>query len=177
MTLSSASRLLSKAGNLQDFSLPPSPETLGKLVWTYFPFSTLPAPCSIVWCRFPYVEDVDLPGPKKRPCIVKRASADQDGNPWVHIAYGTTKRVFLTDLDNFTVSNVAEMDACGLWCATRFRLDRVALVPWANEFFADAPGRTSPVMGRLSEHGVTLLRYQASLIAKRDLERQGNLDV
>jgi hypothetical protein len=125
----------------------------------------------------PYVEDVDKPGPKPRPAIVKRASADQDGNPWVHVAYGTTQKVFLGGLDNFTVSNVAEMDACGLWCATRFRLDRVALVPWADEFFRDAPGRTSPVLGRLSEHGVALLRFQAGMIAKRDAARQPSLDL
>ncbi len=69
------------------------------------------------------------------------------------------------------------MDACGLWCATRFRLDRVALVPWADEFFADAPNRKSPVMGRLSEHGVALLRYQSALLQKRAEERQGRFDV
>ncbi|MCP4025711.1 MAG: hypothetical protein GY736_05280 [Sphingomonas sp.] len=108
---------------------------------------------------------------------MKRASADQDGNPWVHIAYGTTQHVFRGGWDNFTVSNVAEMDACGLWCATRFRLDRVALVPWADEFFADAPGRTSPVMGRLSDHGVSLLRYQAAQMQKAAQEKQGKLDV
>lgn len=148
-----------------------------KQAWTFFPFSTLPAPCSIVWCRFPYVEEVDKPGPKKRPGIIKRASADESGNPWVHVAYGTTKRVFLGGLENFTVSNVGEMDACGLFCATRFRLDRVAILPWCDEFFADAPGGISPVMGKLSEHGVSLLRYQSGLINKRDQERQGNLDV
>ncbi|WP_143051854.1 hypothetical protein [Sphingomonas palmae] len=145
------------------------------MVWTFFPFSTLPAPTSIVWCRFPYVEDVDKPGPKPRPAIVKRASADQDGNPWVHVAYGTTQKLFLTGLTNFTVSNVADMDACGLWCATRFRLDRVALVPWADEFFSDAPGRASPVMGRLSEHQVQLLRYQSALLQRQEQERQQRL--
>lgn len=151
---------------------------LGKLPWGFFPFSTLPAPCSIVWCRFPYVEEQDRPGPKHRPAIVRRASADQDGNPWVQIAYGTSKNVIReADLDNFTVSNVMEMDACGLFCATRFRLDRVAEVPWAEEFFGNAPGRTSPVMGRLSDHAISLLRYQASLRQKRDQEAQGKLPI
>lgn len=149
----------------------------GKATWTFFPFSTLPAPCSIVWCRFPYVEDADKPGPKSRPAIVKRAYADQDGQPWMRIAYGTTKDVFRTSLSDFTVSNLAEMDACGLYCATRFRLDRVALVPWADEFFRDAPGRDTPVMGRLSDHGINLLRYQAALATKLEQDAQGRLDV
>jgi hypothetical protein len=149
----------------------------GKPHWTFFPFSTLPAPCSIVWCRFPYVEDVDKPGPKSRPAIIKRAFADQDGQPWVQLAYGTTKEVFRSSLDDFTVANLAEMDACGLFCATRFRLDRVATVPWADEFFKDAPSRDTPVMGRLSDHGVNLLRYQAALATKRDQQDQGNLGV
>lgn len=130
-----------------------------------------------MWCRFPYLEDDDRPGPKLRPAIVKRAWADQDGSPWIEIAYGTTREVFRKSLDDFTVSNLAEMDACGLYCATRFRLDRVAKVPWADEFFRDAPGRASPVMGRLSEHAVTLLRYQAALMQKRDQDRQGKLPV
>ncbi|HEX7858547.1 MAG TPA: hypothetical protein VF503_33090 [Sphingobium sp.] len=145
------------------------------MAWTFFPLSTAPAPCSIVWCRFPYVEEQDKPGPKSRPGIVKRVSGDQDGNPWVHVAYGTTKSVFRHGLENFTISNVSEMDICGLWCATRFRLDRVALLPWCSEFFKDAPGRQSPVMGRLSEHGVSLLRYQGARLAKQESEQQAQL--
>lgn len=148
----------------------------GKLPWDFFPFSTLPAPTSIVWCRFPYVEEVDKPGPKSRPAIVKRASADQDNNPWVHVAYGTTKRLFLRGMEHFTVSNMVDMDACGLYCATRFRLDRVALLPWASEFFGDAPGRTSPVMGKLSDHQVQLLRYQSTMLQRQEEARQHRLD-
>lgn len=93
------------------------------------------------------------------------------------MTYGTTREVTKRGLDNFTISNVVEMDLCGLWCATRFRLDRVALVPWADEFFADAPGRSSPVMGRLSEHTVQLLRYQANLRNKRDANLQPKLNM
>lgn len=153
------------------------PETLGKLPWDFFPFSTLPAPTSIVWCRFPYVEDADNPEPKPRPAIVKRASADQDNNPWVHVAYGTSKHVFRTGMNHFVVANMVDMDACGLFCATRFRLDRVALVPWASEFFADAPGRQSPVMGRLSEHQVRLLKHQSAILRREEEARQHRLDL
>ncbi len=109
----------------------------------------------------------DAPGPKPRPALVKRANADQDGNPWIHVAYGTSRDVFRFGPQNFIVSNVAELDACGLWCATRFRLDRVAELPWCDEYFADAPGRTSPFMGKLSEHAVGLLRYQAALLVRK----------
>lgn len=145
--------------------------------WSFLPFSTLPAPCNIVWCRFPYVEEADRPGPKPRPALVKRASSDQDGNPWVHLAYGTSSDPFRKSLDDFTVANIGEMDECGLWCATRFRLDRVALLPWSSEFFPDAPGRSTPVMGRLSQHGVNLLRHQSALRQKRDQDAQRELDL
>jgi hypothetical protein len=121
------------------------------------------------------VEEVDKPGPKTRPALVKRASADQDGNPWVTVAYGTTQELFRKSINDFTVSNVGEMDQCGLWCATRFRLDRVATIPWSDEFFVDAPGRQSPVMGRLSEHSVSLLRFQAARRTKLEQDRQSQL--
>ncbi len=136
----------------------------------------MPAPTSIVWCRFPYVEEIDRPGPKSRPAIIKRGNADQDNNPWVHVAYGTTKKLFLLGMEHFTVSNMADMDACGLYCATRFRLDRVALLPWAREFFPDAPGLKSPVMGRLSEHQVQLLKYQSTMLRKEQEAAQHRLD-
>ncbi len=145
------------------------------MAFRFYPFSTAPAPCSIAWCRFPYVEEQDKPGPKPHPCIVKRVSGDQHGNPWLHVAYGTSKDVFRRGIEHFTVSNMAEMDLCGLWMATRFRLDRVALVPWAEEFFINPPGRSSPVMGRLSDHAVSLLRYQGGLLAKRHAENQAQL--
>lgn len=149
----------------------------GKLSWDFFPFSTVPAPTSIVWCRFPYVEEVDRPGPKSRPAIVKRASADQDNNPWVHVAYGTSKAVFRSGMNHFIVANMADMDACGLYCATRFRLDRVALLPWASEFFTDAPGRQSPVMGKLSDHQVRLLRHQSTMLQRQAEALQHRLDL
>lgn len=109
----------------------------------------------------------DAPGPKARPALVKRASADQDGNPWVHVAYGTSQDLNRYGPENFVVSNVGEMDACGLYCATRFNLDRVALIPWCDEYFADAPSRSSPWMGKLSEHGIALLKYQAGRLTKK----------
>ena len=123
------------------------------------------------------MEDAEKPGPKARPALVKRASADQHGNPWVHVAYGTTKEVSKLGVENFIVSNMAEMDTCGLWCATRFRLDRVAILPWADEFFADAPNRTSPFMGRLSEHATRLLGFQGAMLARQEEAKQGNLDI
>ena len=145
--------------------------------WTFYPFSTLPAPCSIVWCRFPFEEQPNVPAQKPRPGIVKRANSDQLGNPWVHVSYGTTQKVYLRGLEHFTISNVAEMDQCGLWRATRFRLDRVALIPWAEEFFPHAPSRASPVMGRLSEHSVALLRHQSTLYQRFEQQRQGSLGI
>jgi len=137
----------------------------------------MPAPTSIVWCRFPYVEDVDRPGPKPRPAIIKRGYADQENNPWVDVAYGTSQDVFRKEINQFVVSNIVDMDACGLYCATRFQLDRIAQLPWASEFFPDAPGRKSPVMGRLSEHQVQLLKYQSTMLRRQQEARQHKLDL
>jgi len=121
------------------------------------------------------VEEQDKPGPKPRPAIVKRVSADQHGNAWLDVAYGTSRDVFRGGVEHFIVSNVGEMDLCGLYCATRFRLDRIATVPWCEEFFTDAPGRQSPIMGRLSDHAVTLLRYQGGRLAKKLAAQQPQL--
>jgi hypothetical protein len=123
------------------------------------------------------VEEDEKPGPKPRPALVKRASADQDGNPWLHIAYGTTQQIKRGGWENFAIANLAEMDFCGLYFPTRFVLNRIAVVPWAEEFFSDAPGRMSPVLGRLSPHLSSLLAYQSARLQQQEQDRQPELPI
>jgi hypothetical protein len=76
--------------------------------------------------------------------------------------YGTSVDPFRGGLENFTISNLPEMDMCGLKCATRFCLGRDAELPWGPDFFDPHKGRTSPIIGHLSEHGQRLLQVQIS---------------
>jgi hypothetical protein len=59
---------------------------------------------------------------KARPALVKQAFADQDGQPWVTVVYGTSVKPF-KGRENFTVAKLIDMDMCGLKCATRFCMD------------------------------------------------------
>lgn len=101
-----------------------------------------------------------MPGSKARPAIVRQAFQDQEGNPWAEVAYGTSVDPLRASLAHFTVSKVSEMDECGLYYATRFRLDRTMQLPFTDEFFEIRPDRTSPVIGRLTEYGIKLLQMQ-----------------
>lgn len=130
---------------------------------TPFPISTLPAPYDIVWCRFPYHDSLGEPGPKARPALVRNVAQTSDGYGEVHLVYGTTHMKHNFRKYDFVVSNAAEMDACGLYRATRFDLDKIAWIPWAEEWFDTLPGYTSPVIGRLTDHGTKLLQICASI--------------
>lgn len=86
---------------------------------------------------------------------------DQDaGEGEVQLAYGTTNLKMGQRTRDFFVTNLAEMDACGLNKATRFDLDKIAWIPWAEEWFSILPGYASPVIGHLSAHGTKLLQME-----------------
>lgn len=76
----------------------------------------------------------------------------------VQLVYGTTKLKMHERRSDFFVTNNAEMDACGLYRATRFDLDAIAWIPWAEEWFDILPGYKSPIIGRLTAHGVKMLQ-------------------
>lgn len=128
--------------------------------WTYYPLSTAPAPYDTVWCRFPYVEAPKQPGPKPHPALVKQAFADQEGQPWVSVVYGTSVNPYKGGHENFTVASLTDMDMCGLKCATRFCLNRVLTIPYSQEFFGPAPGRPTPILGHLSQYQQRKLQIQ-----------------
>lgn len=113
-----------------------------------------------MWCRFPYEEAPNTPGPVPHPGLVKQAFADQDGNPWAEIVYGTSKDPNRAGFQYFTVSKVSEMDACNLKYATRFCFQKCMQLPWAMEFFEPLRGQTTPIIGRMTDYGIRLLQMQ-----------------
>lgn len=132
--------------------------------WTYYPLSMAPAPYDTVWCRFPFAEEPDLPAPTPHPGLIRQAFADQNGNPWVRVVYGTSVDPNRRGNENFTVAKMGDMDMCGLKCATRFCLTRVAELPYCEEYFIAAPGFKSPILGHLSQYLQRILQIQVSYL-------------
>lgn len=132
--------------------------------YSFYPFSTAPAPFDVVWSRFPLMETPDLPAQKARPALVKVAFADQNGNPWVTVVYGTSKAPYKSGLEYFTVATLSEMNQCGLRCATRFDLSREMTLPWAREFFTCIGGKPLPIIGHLPDYEVKKLQTQISYL-------------
>lgn len=148
--------------------------------YSFYPFSTAPAPYDVVWSRFPLIETPDIPAPKARPALVKVAFADQDGDPWVTVVYGTSKAPYKRGLEYFTVATLSEMNQCGLKCATRFDISREATLPWAREFFTCIGGKALPIIGHLPDYEVKKLQTQISylqhLVAKSDEHPEPGLE-
>lgn len=59
---------------------------------------------------------------------------------------------------------MGDMDMCGLKCATRFCLTRVAELPYCEEYFIAAPGFKSPILGHLSQYLQRILQIQVSYL-------------
>jgi hypothetical protein len=91
-------------------------------------------------------------GFKSRPALVKRVLEDQ-GRYAVEVCYGTSKiRTKVRGVGSFVIAKYQELLAIGLYHNTRFELLTTQLLPWAEETFPHAPGKSSPVMGRLTQH-------------------------
>lgn len=106
-----------------------------------------------------------------RPALVRQCFTDDEGNPWVEVAYGTSADPFARGFQNFAVTNTGEMNLAGLHRATRFRLDRTETLPWAAEYFGPRLGFQTPVMGRLSQHMIKLLHVQMAYY-QRELQQK-----
>lgn len=128
-----------------------------------FPLSILPAPYDIVWCRFPFHHSLGEPGPKPRPALVRNAATLPNGTAEVEVVYGTTNLKLHKRKYDFIVSKASEMDACGLYRATRFDLDKLLWLPWNTEWFEVLTGYNSPVIGSLTEHGIKMLQLTAEV--------------
>lgn len=130
--------------------------------YDFYPLSTAPAPYDIVWCRFPYVEEPDTPAEVSHPGLIRQAFADNEGNPWVRVVYGTSVDPLRRGVEYFTVAKLSELDACNLKCATRFCLGRTMELPWSREYFTCLPRQTFPVVGRLTDYAIYILQLQIS---------------
>lgn len=133
----------------------------------FYPFSTAPAPYDLVWCHFPTIEEPALPAEKPRPALVRQAFQDQEGNAWVRVVFGTSRDPYRAILTDFTIATLAEMNMCGLKCATRFRLDREMDLPWTKEYFACLPGKPTPIIGHMPEYEVRKLQTQIAYLQQR----------
>ena len=102
--------------------------------------------------------------------MIRGAFADQDGNPWVKVVYGTSVEPSRRGLQYFTISNMTEMDICGLFRATRFCFDRCMELPWAEEYFQPLPRTGQIVLGHLSDYGVKLLQVQMTYYQQAQTE-------
>lgn len=125
-----------------------------------------------------------MPAEKSRPGLVRQAFQDQDGNAWVTVVYGTSQDPYRATLTDFTVATLAEMNMCGLKCATRFRLDREVTLPWTREFFECLADKATPIIGHMPDYEVRKLQTQIAYLqqrfsewqAKQDAEKEGNQD-
>ena len=95
----------------------------------------------------------------------------EDGEGEVQVVYGTTKLKMMQRHHDFYVTNLAEMDECGLDKATRFDLDKIGWMPWASEWFVPLLGYSSPIMGHLSSHSTRLLQIELAHRSRRQLEK------
>jgi hypothetical protein len=137
--------------------------------WNFFDISTLPRKYDIVWVLFP-VDQESLPGPKLRPALVratlKSASGERGG---VVISYGTTKlKLGVRDKIDLVIQNAGQLGRLGLPAATRFDLDLMSRVPWAEEFFCTPPHSNDICTGHLDDEQIERLLKK---LRRRDRHR------
>jgi len=128
----------------------------------FYPPSTAPAALDIVWCRFPFSEAPNTPPVEGHPCLVQSTLMRNDNNVFIDIAFGTSqlKRDHPSTQLHLFISNVRDMDECGLYKATRFDLDRVRRLPWSREwFYAPTNDYHTPVIGSLSGRSRITLQW------------------
>jgi hypothetical protein len=127
------------------------------LSYDYFGADSLPQAYDVVFCNFPYDENLDEPGPVDHPCLVIDAMTDDDGNPWVRLLCGTSKPA-RWDQRYFEVP-YAQGRYAGLTDDTRFNFRKIARIPWAREYFKnDDPPKVRP----LPEHSVRNFGFDAA---------------
>lgn len=130
----------------------------------WWPAGTIPAPASIVWCKFPTHLAPDVPGPKERPALVfkVRYLDDPPADRFVvQVAYGTSKMKYGRRPNDFALANMTMLNLLRLPEPTRFDLDNVLWLPWAKPYFCprkDAPFST-PTISTLPDNLQRLLAW------------------
>ena len=106
--------------------------------------------------------------------MVRNVALVGDYGADVELVYGTTKLKFQERPDDFFITKASEMAACGLDRATRFDLDKVMWIPWAEEWFVPLFGGTSPVIGQLTEPAVKMLQITVGMRQHRAAMRKAS---
>ncbi len=102
-------------------------------------------------------------GFKARPALVKHV-VERDGRFAVEVCYGTSKiKTKVRGVGSFVIARYDELVAIGLYHNTRFELLTTQLMPWAAEVFPFAPGKTSPVLGKLTQHQKVRLQMWSNM--------------
>ena len=105
----------------------------------------------MVWCRFPFE---DTPGFKDRPALVRDVLEDvgpRAGQFWVEVCYGTSQvEKSKRTPGSFSIVPYSELAQIGLHKNTRFELFKTQLLPWSLEHFPNAPGKSTPIIGHLT---------------------------
>jgi hypothetical protein len=107
-----------------------------------------------------------------RPGLVRNVAILEDGTADVEVVYGTTKLKLLERKDDFFITKMSEMVACGLDRATRFDLDKIFWLPWSSDWFEPLHGGSSPVIGTLTAHSIKMLQITVSLRQARKAEAE-----
>jgi hypothetical protein len=110
-----------------------------------------PEPGDIVWCRFPQ-RPRDVPGPKPRPSLVLAVSL-YEGDFWITVAYGTSKRLDRMVAGEFAIRKLESPTAyalAGLSFDTKFNLQETLEIPWNEQFFVVSP---NPRLGQTPKLG------------------------
>ena len=138
----------------------------------YYDPATLPRRYSIAWCRFP-LDKSGKPGKKLRPTLVRAVARDTESRrSAVIVSYGTKKlNLGYRDKIDLIIQNAEQLHRLGLTMATRFDLDLLQRVPWAEEFFAAPPHGTDIVTGVLNEE--QLERFRKKLRRREEIAQFG----
>jgi hypothetical protein len=86
----------------------------------------------------------------------------------VEVTYGTSKLKTLVRPLDLHIQNLSSIEECGLERATRFDLDRVLWLPWAEEYFTPAPGYSNVILGHLDPK--SSMQLEALKVARRTFE-------
>jgi hypothetical protein len=129
---------------------------------TFYDLATLPFQYDLVWCRYPQRENLFVPGPWIRPCLVLDVLADwESARAALVVAYGTgifDRAKHKTDL---IIDDWKELRSLGLHKPTRFALSHSARMklPWCAEYFESQPymAKTNIILGSLTEKQIERL--------------------
>jgi hypothetical protein len=142
----------------------------------YYDPSTLPRRHNIAWCRFP-LDGSHEPGQKLRPTLVRATRCDTlSSRTAVVVSYGTSRlRQGQRGNIDLIIQYAAEVARLGLTMPTRFDLDRMQILPWAEEFFVPPPHHKEIVTGSLN--GEQIARLAAKLRYRQDRDRPKPLTI